>query len=322
MIQERREFTPSRIRGGGMPSAPGRPRRAGYDRAVSGTRDGNAAPVVLTGGTSGIGRAAALQFAARGLPLVLGVRSIERGEDVRDEILALNPDARVDLIPLDLADLTSVLEFAAAYTAGFPPWRALVNNAGVTLAPARRLTVDGFELHLGVNHLGHFALTGLMLPSAADDARVVTITSLAARFGRILFHDLRFDHGYRSFRAYAASMRANLLFARELQRKADEEGLRIRSIAASPGASVPPDRLRGPLGPPTRAVGRDFTAGAAPLVTAATDAALRGAKLIGPGRLGHTAGRPVVLPAPRIRNEEQVAKRLWRLSGQLTRVRW
>ncbi|WP_246854298.1 SDR family NAD(P)-dependent oxidoreductase [Naasia sp. SYSU D00057] len=285
-------------------------------------RDDDAAPVVLTGGTSGIGRAAALQFAARGLPLVLGVRDPERGEDVKSEILALNPEARVDLIPLDLSDLASVLEFAAAYAARFPRWRALVNNAGVTLAPSRRLTADGFELHLGINHLGHFALTGLLLPSAAEDARVVTVTSLAARFGRILFHDLRFDHGYRSFRAYAASMRANLLFARELQRKADEEGLRIRSIAAHPGYSVPAERLRGPVGLPRRAVGQDFAAGAAPLVTAATDPALRGGELIGPAGLGHTAGRPVVIKPPRIKNEEQVAKRLWRLSGQLTRVRW
>jgi NAD(P)-dependent dehydrogenase (short-subunit alcohol dehydrogenase family) len=227
----------------------------------------------------------------------------------------------VDVLRLDLADLASVLDFSAEYADRFGPWRALVANAGVTMAPARRLTADGFELHLGVNTLAHYALTGLMLPFAAPEARVVTLTSPAARFGRVVFHDLRWDHGYRPFRAYAASMRANLLLAKELHRRSQESGLGIRSIAVSPGTTVALDGLGGPLGAPARLRGGDYTAAAVPLVAAVTDPELRGGELLAPRRRGGSVEAVPVAP-PKIRNEEIVAPRLWRLAGQLTRVRW
>ncbi|WP_210481258.1 SDR family NAD(P)-dependent oxidoreductase [Naasia sp. SYSU D00948] len=286
---------------------------------MSGGRGGSDSPVVLTSGSSALGRAAALQLAAHGLPLVLGVRSVERGNEVQDEVLSLNPGARVDVLRLDLADLTSVLEFSAEYAQRFPGWRALVANAGVTMAPTRRLTSDGFELHLGVNSLAHFALTGLLLPFAAPAARVVTVTSPAARFGRIVFHDLRFDHGYRPFRAYAASMRANLLFARELQRRSERDDLGVLSVAVHPGLGVALDGLSGPLGAAGRT--RDYAAAAVPIVAAVTDPDLSGGELLAPRRRGGTVEAVPVTP-PRIRNEDVVAPRLWRLAGQLTRVVW
>ncbi|BDZ46815.1 SDR family NAD(P)-dependent oxidoreductase [Naasia aerilata] len=281
-----------------------------------------ASPVVLTGGTSGVGRATALQLAARQVPLVLGVRNAERGEAVRDEILALDGDARVGILPLDLSSLASVREFAASYAEHFAPWRALIANAGVMLEPTRRLTADGFEMHLGVNHLAHFALTGLLLPFAGVRARVITVTSIAARWGHLLFHDLRFDHGYRPFRAYAASKRANLLFAHALHRKSVDEGLDIVSIATHPGYAMSPERLRSPVRLPARAIAQDHAAGAGPNVMAVLDPTLTGGELIAPGGPTRTAGPPAIVPALRIRNEEAAATRLWRLSGQLTRVPW
>lgn len=277
---------------------------------------------MLTGGTSGVGLATALQLAARDLPLVLGVHHPEHGEAAREEILALNSQASVDLLPLDLASLSSVREFAAEYAERFGPWGALINNAGVMLAPARHITADGFELQLGVNHLGHYALTGLLLPFADRHARVVTVTSLAARWGRLLFHDLRFDHGYRPFRAYAASKLASLLFAQQLHRKTLDEGLDIVSVATHPGYAVSPERLRSPLGLATRAISQDYAAGAAPNVFAVTDPTLRGGELIAPRRGTHMTGAAAVVPPIAIPNAEAQAARLWRLSGQLTRVPW
>ncbi|WP_297411251.1 SDR family NAD(P)-dependent oxidoreductase [Naasia sp.] len=283
---------------------------------------GRSGRVVLTGGTSGIGRATALQLAASGIPLVIGARDAQRAEALRQEIRTASPDAVVDTLPLDLASLASVREFAAACADRFGSWRALVNNAGVMLEPTRRFTADGFELHLGTNHLGHFALTGLLLPFAAPAARVVTVTSIAARFGKLLFHDLRFDHGYRPFRAYAASKLANFLFARELHRRSAAEGLGILSVATHPGYAVTDERLRSARGIPERAIAHDYAAGAGPNVLAVLDPGLSGGELVAPtGRL-RTAGAPGVVPPFPVRNEELLAARLWRFSGQLTRVPW
>ena len=235
----------------------------------------------------------------------------------------MHPTATVDVLPLDLASLASVREFAATFATTFGSWSTLVNNAGVLPQKERRFTVDGFELHFGTNHLGHFALTGLLLPFAGPSARVITVTSLAARFGRLRFHDLRFDHGYRAMRAYAASKLANLLFARELDRKAAREGLDLVSVAAHPGYSIERDSLRSFRRLPERlAIAQDYAAGAAPNVRAVTDRALDGGELIGPDGLAQTRGAAAIVSAARIRDEEALATRLWRFSGQLTRVPW
>jgi len=279
--------------------------------------------VILTGATSGVGRQTALQLAALGFPLVLPVRDPARGAATRAAVLAAHPGATVDLLPLDLASLASVREFAATYATNFGSWATLVNNAGVLPQKERRVTVDGFELHFGTNHLGHFALTGLLLPFAEERARVITVTSLAARFGQLRFHDLRFDHGYRPMRAYAASKLANLLFARELDRKAAREGLDLVSVATHPGYSIERDALRSLRRLPERLViAQDYAAGAGPNVRAVTDEALTGGELLGPDGRAQTRGAAAIVSTARIRDEEALATRLWRFSGQLTRVPW
>lgn len=278
--------------------------------------------VILTGGARGIGHAVALQLAARGFPLVLGVRDIERGIAARRTILQTTPGASVDLLPLDLASLGSVREFAANYADRFGVWSSLILNAGAILVPHREITQDGFEMHLGVNHLGHFALTGLLLPVAAPGARVVTATSIAARMGRLQFHDLRWDHGYTPFRAYAASKRAGLVFARSLHRKSLEERLQVRSIATHPGYAVSPERLRSAGRFYERGFAHDYAAGAGPIVKAVTDPDLVGGEYIAPGGRFQTRGAPAAVEVPSFADDDLLSKRLWRISGQLTRIPW
>ncbi|MFD1713719.1 SDR family NAD(P)-dependent oxidoreductase [Amnibacterium flavum] len=283
---------------------------------------GTGSRVVLTGGARGIGHAAALQLAARRIPLVLAVRDIERGLAARRSILQASPDASVDLLPLDLASLGSVREFAAIYADRFDPWSALVLNAGAILVPHREMTQDGFEMHLGVNHLGHFALTGLMLPLAAPNARVVTASSIAARMGRIQFHDLRWDHGYTPFRAYAASKRAGLVFARALHRKSLDERLGIRSIATHPGYAVSSERLRSARRLYERGFAHDYAAGAGPIVRAVTDPDLLGGEYLAPSGRFQTRGAPEPISVPSFADDALLSARLWRISGQLTRIAW
>jgi len=294
----------------------------GYDLGV-GTGEGNGlGRVVLTGATRGVGLETARQLAALGYDLVLPVRDAERGAAARELIRSDTVGALVDVLPIDLTSLASVREFAAGYAARFGSWTALVNNAGAILVPQRTLTIDGFETHLAVNHLAPFALTGLMLPFAAPGARVVTVSSLAARWGRIQFHDLRWDHGYSPFRAYAASKRAGLLFARRLHAKSLDEGLPITSIATHPGYSVSAERLRSPRTFYERIIGQGYAEGAAANVRAVTDATLSGGEFVGPGNLLQTAGAAKVVGPPPLRDEHDVSGRLWRLSGQLTRIPW
>jgi NAD(P)-dependent dehydrogenase (short-subunit alcohol dehydrogenase family) len=280
------------------------------------------ARVVLTGGGRGIGHAAAVRLAALGLPLVLGVRDIERGLTARRAILQAVPGADVALLPLDLASLGSVRDFAARYADAHGPWTSLVLNAGVVLEPKRVLTQDGFEMHFGVNHLGHFALTGLLLPLAAPDARIVTVSSIAARMGHIHFHDLRSDHGYRPFKAYATSKRANLVFAGALHRRIQDEGWSLRSVATHPGYALSPARLRSPLHLAERVFAHDHSSAAQTIVTAVTDPAISGGQYVFPSGPLHLSGAPEVEALPPLAHDELLGTRLWRISGQLTRIPW
>lgn len=278
--------------------------------------------MIITGSAGGLGFATAQALAAEGKQLILAVRSVERGLEARRRIRASVPEAQIAVLPLDLASLTSVREFAALTADQFGSWHTLINNAGVILHPARTLTAEGFELHFGVNHLGHFALTALLLPFAAPRARVVTVSSLAYRFGKLHFYDLRWDHGYTPFRAYAASKLANLLFARELQRRADFDALPLTSVAMHPGWAVRDLQRPGPAGIAERRIGQSQAEAAQSIVFAATDPTLTGGEFVGPATGLGLRGAPKVLTAPRIRSEQLLATRLWRISGQLTRIPW
>ena len=296
--------------------------------------DQTARTVVVTGANSGIGFHAARVLAERGADVVLGVRDTSRGEEAAGRIRDGARDARVDVRRLDLADLGSVREFAAGVGERFGyGLDMLINNAGVMALPYRT-TADGFEMQLGTNHLGHFALTGLLLDSLLrrPDPRVVTVSSAAHRMGRINFDDLQSERSYRKWPAYGQSKLANLLFAYELQRRASAAGTPLRSVAAHPGYSATNLQVAGPqmsgsslnerfMVMLNKVVAQSSEMGAEPTLYAATTPDLLGA-FVGPSGPGEMRGHPQVVTSNSRAMDETTARRLWEVSEELTGVRY
>ena len=286
---------------------------------------------VVTGANSGLGLVTARELARAGAAVVLAVRNREKGERAASQIRSEARDSEVALEQLDLADLSSVRAFAERYAAGNERLDLLINNAGV-MAPPRRLTKDGFESQFGSNHLGHFALTGLLLGSllAAPEPRVVTLSSGAHRIpGGINFDDLQFERRYNNWRAYGQSKLANLMFCFELQRRATKAGAELRSMAAHPGYArtnlqfaAPPwyeqliMRVTNPL------VGQSAEMGALPTLYAATKPDLPGGSFVGPDGFMEQRGHPHVVTAAGKAYDEQAWRRLWEVSEELTGVHY
>ena len=268
--------------------------------------------VVVTGANSGLGRVTAQVLAGHGARVVLAVRDVAKGEEA-----ARRMPGGVDVRHLDLADLTSVRAFAAGVEEEVD---ILVNNAGVMIPPLGR-TADGFELQMGTNHLGHFALTNLLLPRIRE--RVVTVSSNAHRAGAIDFSDLNWERRrYRPMGAYAQSKLANLLFTTELQRRLDELGSPVRAVAAHPGLAAT-NLLRGPGGRLRAVRDRLITAfaqtdedGALPVLYAAV-ADVPGGSYAGPGGR-FDRGAPALVGRSRRARDAETARRLWAVSEQLT----
>lgn len=310
---------------------------------------------VVTGANSGLGYVTARELARRGAHVVLACRGEQRGAAARERLLREMPEAVVELRLLDLADLGSVRRFAEA----LPHERIdlLINNAGLMAVPFDR-TADGFEVQLGVNHLGHFALTGLLLERllAAPGARVVTVSSLAHACGGLeaLAGSVRAASGgaaedlgdfggsrdaadpgkaparYRPMRAYGASKTANLLFVRELARRAARKGLDLTAAAAHPGYAATELQQRGPrlaghslqerlAGSANRVLATSADQGATPTLYAATAPQVAGDSFTGPRLLGVRGGPGPSWRAPWTRNDT-AAERLWALSERMTGV--
>ena len=272
---------------------------------------------VITGANSGIGLAAARELAASGARVVLAVRNVAKGEAAAAELRG-DPEVR----PLDLADLASVRAFAEDLDRDID---VLVNNAGVMATP-HRLTTDGFELQFGTNHLGHFALAGLLLPRIRD--RVVTISSGGHRAGRIDFDDLQSERSYQRWLAYCQSKLANLLFMYELQRRLDAAGSPLRSVAAHPGYAATnlqshtesiQDRIMA-LG--NRLLAQSDEQGAWPTLYAATVQELKGGSYVGPDGFLEQRGNPKLVGSSSAARNENTARRLWEVSEELTGVRY
>jgi len=277
---------------------------------------------VITGANSGLGFVMTRELARRGASVVMAVRDLSKGERARAEITAAVPDARLDLRALDLADLDSVRAFAAQLDA----FDVLVNNAGVMMPP-RRLSPQGHESQFACNHLGHFALTGLLFPAVR--ARVVTLSSTMHRRGRIRFDDLTGAHGYSPTAFYAQSKFANVLFGLELDRRLRAAAHPVRSLLAHPGYSATNLQLSGPTGLArgfmrlgNRVVAQHVDRGVLPQLYAATAAAAEGGQFIGPDGFAETRGYPTVVRPVRSAEDPEVARRLWALSEELTGVRF
>jgi NAD(P)-dependent dehydrogenase (short-subunit alcohol dehydrogenase family) len=271
--------------------------------------------VVVTGATSGIGLVAARELARVGARVVLAVRNTERGEQ-----LAAEMPGTVEVRHLDLTDLSTVRAFAAAWEGDLD---VLVNNAGVMAVPEGR-TADGFETQIGTNHLGHFALTGLLIEHVTD--RVVTIASGAHRVGKIRLDDLNWERGYKRWPAYGQSKLANLLFTLELQRRLTGAGSPVRAVAAHPGYSA--TMLQSRTGNPlqnalmwvgNKVVAQSDEAGAWPTLFAATQD-LPGGAYVGPDGPGEARGHPTLVGRSAAANDAETARKLWELSEQLAGV--
>ena len=271
--------------------------------------------VVVTGATSGIGRVAARELARVGAHVVLAVRDTARGERVAAEM-----PGSTEVRHLDLTDLSAVRAFAGAWEGDLD---VLVNNAGVMAVPESR-TADGFETQIGTNHLGHFALTGLLLDHVTD--RVVTVSSGAHRMGRIRLDDLNWERGYKRWPAYGQSKLANLLFTLELQRRLTEAGSPVRALAAHPGWSAThlQERTGSVLQNTLMAVGNRLIAqsdeaGAWPTLFAVSQDLPAGA-YVGPGGPGEARGNPKLVGRSSAASDAETARRLWELSERLTGV--
>ncbi|HEV7482953.1 MAG TPA: oxidoreductase [Solirubrobacterales bacterium] len=283
---------------------------------------------VVTGANSGLGLAAARALAGAGAEVVLACRNLEKGEEALASIRAEVPGASIDLRELDLSSLASVRAFAERFRADHGSLDLLINNAGV-MAPPRRQTADGFELQFGTNHLGHFALTGLLLGEmqGREDARVVTVSSTAHKFGRISFDNLGGERYYFRWRAYGQSKLANILFARELDRRLRAAGSSVKSLAAHPGyastnlqTAAPPLLDRTLMRVTNLLVGQSPEMGALPELYAATRPNLDGGLFIGPDGFEEQRGHPKVVNPVGAGRNERTAARLWEVSEEMTGV--
>jgi NAD(P)-dependent dehydrogenase (short-subunit alcohol dehydrogenase family) len=285
---------------------------------------------VITGANSGLGLIAARELARKGALVVLACRNMEKGRAALSEVAAVATGPEPELEELDLASLDSVRSFAQRFGAAHDGLDLLINNAGVMASP-RRHTADGFELHLGTNHLGHFALTNLLLPlmEGRQDARVVTLSSNAHKTVRgISFDNLNGDRRYFRWNAYGQSKLANLLFALELDRRLRAKGSTVKSLAAHPGyaatnlqsAAAPlVDRLVMKVG--NAVVAQNDEMGALPVLYAATEPGLQGGTYVGPDGIAEQRGHPKVVSPNRAARNEETARRLWDVSADLTAAR-
>ncbi len=283
---------------------------------------------LVTGATGGLGAAVVSVLAAHGAEVLMAARSPHRLATALDAVRREVGGARVHPLVLDLADLAAVRR-AAGEAAAHGPLHLLVNNAGVMATPAAR-TVDGFDLQLATNHLGHFALTGLLLPRLVEsgDARVVAVSSHAHRLARTApLDDPRVPprSRYRPWSAYAQSKLANLLFTFELDRRAREAGLPLRATAAHPGLAATGLAASGQggriLDAAFAALGQPASLGAQSLLMAAT-ADLPGSTYLGPGGTGEVRGRPQIVGTSRLARDPEAARRLWDVSQHATGVRY
>lgn len=287
---------------------------------------------VVTGANSGLGLVTARELARTGATVVLACRDPRRGADAVTAIRAEVPDAALDLRQLDLGSQASVQEFSSGLADSYAGLDLLINNAGV-MAPPRTLTVDGFESQFGINHLGHFALTGRLIEllAARPHSRVVTVSSGLHKIGRIAFEDLQGERRYGKWSAYGQSKLANLLFAFELDRRLGFGP--PRSYAAHPGYSA--TNLQSTAAKATgsalterfvemvnRVVAQDMAMGALPTLYAATFPDLPGGSFIGPDGLREMRGHPKIVRAAKPAYDERVAQRLWGVSAELTHGAW
>lgn len=294
---------------------------------------------VVTGSNSGLGFGVSRRLSAAGADVVMAIRNRAKGEAAIEEIRRTVPDAKLTIRALDLSSLAGVAALGEQLNSEGRPIDILINNAGVMTPPTRDTTTDGFELQFGSNHLGHFALTAHLLPllRAANQARVVSLSSIAARRGRINFDDLQFEKSYTPMGSYGQSKLAVLMFARELDRRSREAGWGILSNAAHPGLTKTNLQISGPShgrAKPsmmerfyklswrlTPFLWQEIDEGILPALYAATAPDAEGGAFYGPRGIYEAAGGGVInAKVPARARDDADSRRLWEISEQLTGV--
>jgi NAD(P)-dependent dehydrogenase (short-subunit alcohol dehydrogenase family) len=279
---------------------------------------------VVTGANSGLGLETVRALAGLGATVIMTARDHDKGERALEKLRGEHPDAKLELRALDLADLDSVREFAGTVD----ELDVLINNAGVMMPPHGR-TRQGYELQFGVNHLGHFALTALLLEriTRSADGRVVTVSSALHKRGRIHFDDLHGEHNYGRTKYYTQSKLANVVFALELNRRLRANGIPIRSVLAHPGYSATNLQSSGPSGmgrlvmkATTKIFAQDAEMGALPQLYAATGADVESGQFYGPDGRGESKGFPTLVEPVDDARDRELGKRLWDISTELTGV--
>jgi NAD(P)-dependent dehydrogenase (short-subunit alcohol dehydrogenase family) len=289
---------------------------------------------IITGSNSGIGFQAAKELARAGATVILACRNAQKAEDAKNKILAEISHAKIEVGSLDVADLKSVREFSKKFIASDRELNLLINNAGVMAYLDRKVSPDGFEMQFATNHLGHFALTGLLLPALLSTAgsRVVSVASLAHRTGTMYFNDLQFEKKYKPWMAYAQSKLSNILFALELDRRLKILSANVESLVVHPGLS---DTSLGVNGPGSKnkflatvakvispLICQSEEQGALPTLRAATDPLAKGGEYYGPGGFLQWRGSPVSIRCTSEASSKEVAEKLWKISEDLTKVRY
>ncbi len=284
----------------------------------------NGRVVIITGANSGIGWDTARVLAQKGATVIMACRSMQKANAAADQIKTLNPAGNVVVMPLDLGDLDSVRAFATSFRAQYDRLDLLINNAGVMIPPYGK-TVQGFEKQFGINHLGHFALTGLLLDrlNATPGARIVTVSSGSHRFGIINFDDLNWERGYPPQRAYGQSKLANLLFTYELQRRLTAAGQSTLAVAAHPGwTATNLQQYSGAFQRLNPIFAQTTEMGALPTLYAATAPDVQGGDYFGPGGFLEMRDYPKKVGSSARSHDEGVARRLWQVSEQLSGVQY
>jgi NAD(P)-dependent dehydrogenase (short-subunit alcohol dehydrogenase family) len=287
--------------------------------------DGRGKVAIVTGANSGIGYETARALVAKGGQVIMACRSMEKGQAALGEIRAEHPDGAVELMELDLADLSSVKRFAEEFLNSHDQLDLLINNAGVMMMPELSRTADGFEMQFDTNHLGHFALTGLLLETINNtpEARVVNISSTMHRFGRLHFDNLNAEESYSPQGAYSASKLANLLFTYELQRRFESADVETISTASHPGFTATNLQRHSAL---YRFIGNVMAMrpaqGALPTLYAATESGVDGGSYYGPDGLMEARGYPKRVGSNKRSHDRAVAERLWTVSEELTGLRY
>ncbi len=280
---------------------------------------------LITGANVGLGYETALALAGKGMNVIMACRNLQKASAARQQILIQYPASTVHVMEIDTSSLASVRNFATEYSMKYKKLDVLVNNAGIMMPPYQ-LSEDGFENQLATNYLGHFALTGLLLPHLlrTEGSRVVTLSSVAHRWSGIQFEDMHFEKGYNKRKAYGQSKLACLMFAYELDRKLKTGGHRTVSVAAHPGASDTNLAQHLPvflkwLSP---VVGQSPEAGAQPTLYAALSPVIKGGEYVGPDGFREFKGKPVLVDSSELSKDERVAKALWERSVELTGIRY